>query len=246
MKGSSFEWFRASQLLGIPENENAGNWPKRFNASDLAKLQESEDEKEFEAFRQWINTPQTNKPQGEKVTRRISERDIGARLQVVLRPQYEGIAPFVGEGITDHWKTVTPEFVERANRCLYPNSPMNADRVVDTLYTAMDLIVMLQLTNKEPSQFVKAWFDSMGVALHEHSKPWLLPDDRDKPPATENWQIAARYFYRQFKTANSESLKKDIVPLVRDKLQERQLYKRGGQKLPSEAAIDKVLQNIEL
>lgn len=78
------------------------------------------------------------------------------------------------------------------------------------------------------------------------SKPWLNVDIRDKPLASETWQTAARYFYRQHKKANPELLKKNIVSLVLDKLQEHELYKRGGKVLPTEAAIAKILQNIEL
>jgi hypothetical protein len=80
----------------------------------------------------------------------------------------------------------------------------------------------------------------------QHGQPWLIPDDRDKPAASEDWHIAARYFYRQHKKANPELLKKDMVSFVLGQLQEHQLYKRGGLELPSIGAVEKILQNIEL
>jgi hypothetical protein len=80
----------------------------------------------------------------------------------------------------------------------------------------------------------------------ETSKPWLIPDDRDKPPAKEDWHIAARYFYRLHKKANSKLLKKEIVKLVLNDLADNKLCKRGGKELPSEIAISIILQNIEI
>jgi len=77
-------------------------------------------------------------------------------------------------------------------------------------------------------------------------QPWLIADERDDLAASEDWHIAARYFYRQHKMANPDSLKKHIVPLVLDKLREHKLYKRGGKELPSESAVDKILQNIQI
>ncbi len=81
--------------------------------------------------------------------------------------------------------------------------------------------------------------------LDGENKPWLIADIRDET-ASEVWQTAARYFYRQHKKANPELLKKDIVSLVMEDLKKHQLYKRGGEKLPSRAAADKILQNIEI
>lgn len=99
------------------------------------------------------------------------------------------------------------------------------------------------------AEAVNDWFAKIMSAYRygkSSEKHWLIPDTRDNPSDSEDWHIAARYFYRQHKKANPKLLKKDIVSLVRDKLQEHQLYKRGGRELPSEDSIKKILQNIEI
>jgi len=77
-------------------------------------------------------------------------------------------------------------------------------------------------------------------------KRWLIPDTRDKPPATMDWHIAARYFYRQHKLKVDCIKKAEAVRLVHQDLEREKLFKRGGSELPSIDAISKILQNIEL
>lgn len=76
--------------------------------------------------------------------------------------------------------------------------------------------------------------------------PWLVEDKRDHPLATEDWHIAARYFYRLHKKANSKLLKKEVVKLVLNDLADNEIYKRGSKELPCIPTIERLLQKIEI
>ena len=89
--------------------------------------------------------------------------------------------------------------------------------------------------------------DNVPAIQAEKTKPWLIADKRDTPPA-QPWYTPARYFARQLVIADSTLLIKRelLVDKVAHSLTNAGIKKRGGTMPLDPATIKKALSNVKL
>ncbi|MCK9609537.1 MAG: hypothetical protein M0R33_24170 [Methylomonas sp.] len=157
MSAKILDWYKAAQILGIPEHQWCNGWPDIFNACDLGILQEPENSVSQKAIQKAI---EADLLEGEINRRSPNCRDIGRRLSTVNKG--------AGEIITDRMVTAA---------IMYPDQ--NGDDIIETVHRASSFIGWLIKNNLKPSMYVKAWESASDSSPQDKTKV-LISKSRDK------------------------------------------------------------------